>query len=196
MKRTIELCLTAGVVTALGCATVRLSSGVVPSGGGLYEKTVVLMPSGGRGAEGAFAEALARYQRAPGRSMDFRAGSLSAEVLWDALRKGGFDSVLVVERHAVVHWAPEKFDWPGVLTSSDATPAPLGFASVEADRPGGRRFVNGRARLFDLRTGALVWWAHGTLGVDRDERAQKGLRLSAQAVARRMAQDGVIPQRP
>lgn len=166
-------------------------------GAGPYHRTLVVSRASTREAretvEKAFRDALWGTQQDPGRAMDltdFAVGNpLSAAKL-------GYDSVLVIDRDNIVHWQEAH---PSTLSEALAPlPPPDGLAgtSVQSVGPGARRYVNGCARLYDATTMRLVWTAHGTLSVDRNEWTSRPARAAAKAIVQRLINDGLIRRIP
>ncbi|MBK8575279.1 MAG: hypothetical protein IPN90_06240 [Elusimicrobia bacterium] len=166
-------------------------------GAGPYRRTLVVSLASTRDArqavEKAFRDALWGTQQDPGRAVDltdFAVGNLVSAA------KLGYDSVLVITQDSMVHWKE-----PHPLTLAEALsppPAPdvMTQTMVQSEGPGARRYVNGCVRLYDATTSKLVWTAHGTLAVDRNEWTARPAREAAKAIVQRLTKDGLIRRIP
>jgi len=178
----------------IGCATVRLD-GQTLGPAGLYQRTAVCYAAstadGRRRAEEAFRGALAAHQTAPGESRVAAPTVTGPEDLAGQLAAQGYDSLLVLGLHPFIHREADA-DWRSVFRAgTDA----LTFATVEAGGvPGGRRYVGGHVWLVDLKTGRAVWSGHGTMGVPADAGPRRTMKAAARAVARRLAEEKLIPE--
>lgn len=166
-------------------------------GAGPYHRTLVVSRASSREAratvEKAFRDALWGTQQDPGRAMDLTDFAVGNPV---SAAKLGYDSVLVIDRDPIVHWQEAH---PGTLSEALAPAASsegLAGTSVQSVGPGARRYVNGCARLYDATTTRLVWTAHGTLAVDRNEWTARPARTAAKAIVQRLTKDGLIHHIP
>lgn len=166
-------------------------------GAGPYHRTLVVSLASTRDAremvEKAFRDALWGTQQDPGRAMDLTDFAVGNPV---SAAKLGYDSVLVIDRDSIVHWQKAH---PATLAEALAPRAPpdgLAGTSVQSVGPGARRYVNGCARLYDATTTRLVWTAHGTLSVDRNEWTVRPARAAAKAIVQRLTKDGLIHRIP
>lgn len=166
-------------------------------GAGPYHRTLVVSRASTREAretvEKAFRDALWGTQQDPGRAMDLADFAVGNPV---SAAKLGYDSVLVIDRDPIVHWQATH---PATLSDALASPVPsdpLAGSTVQSVGPGARRYVNGCARLYDAATTRLVWTAHGTLAVDRNEWSARPARAAAKAIVQRLTKDGLIHRLP
>ncbi|MBL8023993.1 MAG: hypothetical protein JNK54_06920 [Elusimicrobia bacterium] len=181
-----------------GCVGLRLETkkeGVVPSGP--YHRTLVVYLRGDRDTksrvETAFREAFRETQSDPGRGLDVTEFAMGNPTRAAQL---GYDSVLVVDHHSMVHWGESH---PGTLAEAFAPlpkENPLAQTTVQSQGPGGQRYANGCARLYDAVTTRLVWTAHGTLRTDKDEWTTRPARVAAQAVVRHLKDEGFLNRIP
>jgi hypothetical protein len=166
-------------------------------GAGPYHRTLVVSRAVTRETrdmvEKAFRDALWATQQDPGRAMD-----LTDFVVENPLSaaKRGYDSVLVIDRDSIVHWEDAHPATVSEALVASSPPEGLAGTSVQSVGPGARRYVNGCARLYDATTTRLVWTAHGTLSVDKDEWTSRPARAAAKAVVQRLLSDGLIRRIP
>ncbi len=184
----------------VGCAagpTVHLEVQREPAvTAGPYHRTLVVSLSGDRKTknivESAFQESLRKTQTDPGRGL----------VLLDSgqgdprdAAKLGYDSVLVVDRHPIVHWAePHAATLADAFLPHEATPFFQSIVPAEDARD--KRHVNGCARLYDAVTARLVWTCHGTIAAYKDDWTTGPTRAAAKAVVKRLTEDGFLQRLP
>lgn len=163
---------------------------------GPYHRTLVVSLAGDRKTkalvEGAFQESLRVTQTDPGRGLVLLD---SGQGLPAEAAKLGYDSVLVVDRHPIVNWAePHDATLKEAFLPHEATPFSQSVVPAEDSRT--RRHVNGCARLYDAVTARLVWTCHGTISAYKDDWTSGPTRAAAQAVVKRLTEDGLLQRLP
>lgn len=166
-------------------------------GAGPYHRTLVVSRASTREAratvEKAFRDALWGAQQDPGRAMDLTDFAVGNPV---SAAKLGYDSVLVIDRDPIVHWQQPHPATMSEALAPETSPEGLAGTSVQSVGPGARRYVNGCARLYDATTTRLVWTAHGTIAVDRNEWTARPARAAAKAIVHHLTKDGLLRRLP